>query len=58
MIAPIPITTPPATSSGWCIPRYMRENATYVVARIANVHASARNVLLVNRVVSRKTSPE
>jgi hypothetical protein len=57
-IAPMPTSTPPATSSGWCMPRYMCEKATKVVTRIANVQASARPVLLVKRDVSRKTRPE
>ena len=33
--AAIPMTTPPAMSSGWCIPRYMREKATNTGIRIA-----------------------
>ena len=40
-IAPMPTSTPPTTSSGWCMPRYMRDNATNVVSRIAQVQASA-----------------
>ena len=40
-IAPMPTSTPPATSSGWCMPRYIRDNATKVVNRIAPVQASA-----------------
>ena len=32
--APIPTTSPPATSSGWCIPRYMRAKATKTGSRL------------------------
>src|SRR3954452_6657378 len=57
-MAPIPTTTPPATSRGWCIPRYMREKATNVVSRMASVHSRALAVLLVSREVISSTSPE
>ncbi len=38
-----PTTTPPATSSGWCMPRYMREVATNATIATASVQATRRN---------------
>ena len=37
--APIPTTSPPATSSGWCMPRYMRASATRTGITIATAQA-------------------
>jgi hypothetical protein len=31
----IPTRTPPAMSSGWCMPRYMRANATKIGIAVA-----------------------
>ena len=38
--AAMPTTTPPATSSGWCIPRYMRETATKTGNAAATIHTA------------------
>jgi hypothetical protein len=48
---------PPATSSGWCIPRYMRENATKSGSTIAATQAAMRSLRLGIAEVSSSTSP-
>ena len=40
--APMPTTSPPATSSGWCMPRYIRESATITGSRSGDRPGDAR----------------
>ena len=41
--------TPPATSSGWCMPRYIRDVATNATIATTSVQATVRKTRFVNR---------
>ena len=51
--AATPTTRPPPTSSGWCIPRYMREVATNATIQYRNAQTTMRKALFVNLDVSK-----
>src|SRR5689334_8093530 len=55
--AAIPMTTPPAMSSGWCIPRYMREKATNTGIRIATTQIATCALRFLIRDVSSSARP-
>jgi hypothetical protein len=40
----MPTNTPPATSSGWCIPRYIRDIATITGSTTAATQAATRSL--------------
>ena len=56
--APMPISAPAATSSGWCMPRYMREDATKTGSRRAIAQAATRQLRFGNADVSSNTRPQ
>ena len=55
--APMPMTRPPATSSGWCMPRYMRAMATMIGIAIAIAQAAMRSPRVESRDVISSTRP-
>ena len=52
----MPTRMPPPTSSGWCMPRYMRDEATNVTIAHEAAHARPRKRLFVNRDASTRRS--
>jgi hypothetical protein len=53
-----PTTTPPATSSGWCMPRYIRDAASSTTIATAIDQIATVNVRFRMAEVNRRASPQ
>ena len=56
--AAMPTSAPPAMSSGWCMPRYIREKATKTGTRSATAQTAIWADRFVRREVRRSASPQ